>query len=150
MESLSSSITPFTKFVLPGGFLATLPVWILKTHDPPFGYWPALFWAAACAFLVWWTAAIKKVSLRGDEFVVSNYRREIGVPVSSLVRVSADPWNRTPNIALFFDPPTSFGRKVRIIVPWDFERREFDRIAKILRQIVEKNAQPGSSTESGT
>jgi hypothetical protein len=149
MQTLSSSITPFTKFVLPGGFLAALPLWIFQIQDPRFGCLPALSWAAACAFLVWWTAPIKKVSLRGDEFVISNYRREVVVPVSSLLKISEGAGNRTPNIALIFDPPTSMGRKVRIVVPWDFSRREFDRIAKILHQIIEKNAQPGGTDNSG-
>src|SRR6188768_101099 len=149
MQSLSSSITPFTKFVLPGGFLAALPAWIFQIQDPRFGYFPALCWAAACAILVWWTMPIKKVSLRGDEFIISNYRKEVVVPVSSLVKMSEDQGNRTPNIALFFEPPTSFGRKVRIVVPWDFGRHEFDRIAKTLRQIIEKNAQPSGTDNSG-
>ncbi len=123
MQSLSSSITPFTKYVLPGAFLAALPVWILLIQNPKFGYFPAVFWAAACAFLVWWTTPIKKVSLRGDEFVVSNYLKEVPVPVSTLVKLREDRWNRTPNIALYFNPPTAFGRKIRIVVPWDFSRR---------------------------
>lgn len=149
MQPLSSSITPFTKFVLPGGFLAVLPVWIFLTQDPNFGYLPATFWTAICVFLVWWTLPIKKVSLRGDDFVVSNYRKEVSVPTSSLVRLSEDRWNRTPNIALFFDPPTSFGRKIRIVVPWDFRGRKFDQIAQTLHQIIEKNAQSGGSNNSG-
>ncbi len=146
-QPLSSRMTPFSKFVLPGIFLAALPVWLFQIQDPKFGYVPAVFWTAACVFLLWWTMPIKQVSLRGDKFIVSNYLKEVSVPVSSLVRIREDRWNRTPNIALFFDPPTPFGRKIRIVVPWNFiGSREFDRIAKILHGIIENNAQPDSAT----
>src|ERR1700709_1765887 len=68
MEKLSSSITPFTKFVLPGGFLAAWPAWLYQIQDSRFGYLPAISWTVACVFLIWWTAPIKKVALGEDHF----------------------------------------------------------------------------------
>lgn len=140
-------MTPVTKFALPGGFLVVSPTWILLGQDAPFGYWPAVFWTAACAFLVWWTLPIKKVVLRGTEFVVSNYLRDISVPVSTLVRINEDRENRTPNIAMYFDPPTAFGPKIRVVTPMG--QSEFDRIAGLLRDIIATNARCESASSSG-
>ena len=146
MQSISSSITPFTKFILPGGFIAAWPAWLYQIQDPKFGYMPAVVWSAACVFLVWWTLPIKKVSVSADQFLISNYLREIRVPVTQLVKIGEDRGNRTPNIALFFDPPTAFGRKIRIVPP--FSRKEFDRIAQLLRGIIGKNEPPNKSVQT--
>ena len=140
MRTLSSGSTVFTKFVLPGGFIAVWPVWLLQVNDPRFGYLPCVLWALVSVFLVWWTAPIKKVALSGDRFVISNFRREISVPTTQLRRVYEDRWNRTPNVVLHFDPPTEFGPKVRIVVSWDFGKKELNRVASELRAIAAKNA----------
>jgi hypothetical protein len=146
MQRLSSSFTPFTKFLLPGGFLAAWPAWLFQIQDPRFGYLPAFFWTVACAFLLWWTLPIKKVSLCDGQFLISNYRREIRVPAAQLVKIREDRWNRTPNIALFFDPPTAFGRKIRIVPPYMvWSSREYNRVVQLLRGIIEENGAPNQA-----
>src|SRR5882757_2211984 len=141
MKTLSSTATPFTKFVLPGFFWLTLPVWIYLPHRiPSMGFFAPIFWGGACALLTWWAAPIKKVSLDEHYFAIGNYRREILVPISSFLKIREDRFNKTPNISLFFDPPTEFGRKIRLIPLHEiWSRREFDRISALLRNLVEKN-----------
>lgn len=141
MQLLSSSITPFTKFILPGLFIAGCPAWIAVAAHQQQMMVVAIIWHCGCAFLLWWTFPIKKVTLVDDHFVISNYRREIRVPTSQLVRVHEERWNRTPSITLFFDPPTSFGKKIRIIPSIElFSRREYDRVAELLRGMLGKRS----------
>jgi hypothetical protein len=151
MEKLSSSMTPFTKFVLPGGFLAAWPTWLYHIQDSRLGYVPAICWTVACAILLWWTAPIKKVELEEDHFLISNYLREIRVPVKWLSKIEEDQGNRTPNITLFFDPATAFGRKVRIVPLYTLWRDEkFTRVAQLLSKLAEKNrAQQNGTDDSG-
>jgi hypothetical protein len=133
-------MTPVTKFVLPGGFLATLPIWLSAASDQRFGWIPAFAWAGTCVGLVWWTLPIKKVVLVGETFHISNYFREIEVPTDQLKRIAENPANRTPNITLFFEPSTAFGRKVRIVPPIELSSDEgFERVARVLRDIVSVN-----------
>jgi hypothetical protein len=136
VKVLSSSFTPITKFGAPGIFFALLPVWLLRMSERQFAWVPATLWICACIFIVWWTLPIKKVSLVGDRLLISNYWREIEVPVSQVSRICEDRWNRTPNISLFFDPPTHFGSKVRIVVG-GFDREEFDRVLALLQCAME-------------
>jgi len=61
------------------------------------------------------------------------------VPTAHLVEIHEDRWNRTPSITLYFDPPTSLGRKIRIIPPVDFfSREQFDRVAKLVHGCIER------------
>jgi hypothetical protein len=89
------------------------------------------------------------VSLHDGEFIISNYRKKTAVPTSALVSICEDRWNRTPSIALFFDPPTAFGRKIRIIPPWDFRGQKFNLVAQVLREILELNRHRSGSNSDG-
>lgn len=135
MKELSSQAgSTFSKFVLPIGFFIVLPFWIyLVFVSRSVPWFVVAFWACALVFLLWMAIPIKRVWLNGDVFMISDFRRTIEVSASRLVRIKEERWNRTPNISLFFDPPTEFGRKVTIIVPWDHKRRQFDEVALLCR-----------------
>jgi hypothetical protein len=122
--------------------LGVIPIWVLGAPAHAFGWVPAVFWIVACSFIVWWTLPIKKVSLVGDSLLISNYWRDIEVPVPQISRIHEDRWNRTSNISLFFDPPTSLGSKVRIVIS-GFGEDEFDRVVGLLRCAIESHANPG-------
>jgi hypothetical protein len=137
MKRLSSQMTPVSKFVLPGIFILTAPIWYVLAFKEKFGFIPAVMWTGFCVYLFWWSASIKGVELKGEVFTISNYRRSILVPTSHLVRITEDRFNRTPSICLYFDPPCEFGRKIRIIPPLDFmSRRSFDAVARTLYEII--------------
>lgn len=140
MKLLSSRSTPVTKFLLPGMFMACIPLWAMAAAGPAPAWIFAILWVGACAFMVWWTLPIKKVQLVEDQFRISNYRRTVEVPTAHLDRFSEDRYNQTPNLTLYFSPPTPFGPKVRIIPPIEMlSRTAFDQIAAILQEIVRRN-----------
>lgn len=139
---LSSGPSFFSKFVLPSGFLAALPAWcywVLVEQKYP--YEILILWSLVSLVLLWWSRTIKRVWLTDGQIEIDDYRRKITVPVSSLVRIAVNRWNQTPNILLCFDPPTEFGRKVRIIVKWDSQRMELDKIASTLNEAMKRPAQ---------
>jgi hypothetical protein len=119
---LSSALTPVSKFVAPGLFVVLPLSSVLSTPTQSFAWIFAIVWFGIGAVVLWWWALpIKKVSLMGNHLRISNYWREIDVPVSQIAKIRGSRWNRAPNVTLSFDPPTPFGRKIRIVVPLDMD-----------------------------
>jgi hypothetical protein len=145
MRRLSSGSTLFSKFVVPGIFIALIPVWIIIVHRGPYGSGLLIIWLLACAIHVYWGIGVKEVRLDSERFLISNLRREISVPTTHLVKVSEVWWFRTPNMVLYFDPPTPLGRKVRVIVGWNFGKNSLGRLADEMREIVKKNSEVASA-----
>src|SRR5574341_2029042 len=98
MRDLSSRWTYYYKVVLPalwiGGFvLATASLFMIPPEavqggDPRDDRW--LFLGATCvgsAFLYWFCIPVKRVRLRDDTLLISNYRREVEVPLRDVERV---------------------------------------------------------------
>lgn len=137
-------MTPVTKLFPIVFFLFSIPMWIAVTQGSKSALIPAIVWFVVSGVILWWSWPIKKVALSGDRFLISNYWREIEVPVECLAAVEEHQFNRNPNICLFFDPPTAFGRKVRIIVPWSVSGDEVSRIAAVLRPFVQKESNQSS------
>ncbi|HKQ89931.1 MAG TPA: hypothetical protein VJZ77_04550 [Blastocatellia bacterium] len=80
------------------------------------------------------------VTIEGDYFVVSNYFTKRRVPVAHLDSVTENFSLRPPSLSLYFEPPTTFGKHVRIIPPaqglFIFDRKSFDEVAAFLRSVV--------------
>ena len=141
-HKLSSPLTWLNKIVLPAAFLLAWPV-LLSLGLARGGYqWiPVLAWTIGCAALLVWTWPIKTVEWTGDAFVISNYITTHRVPASHLRRFTENRMNRTPTITLYFEPPTPFGRRVRIIPipPFSFSMARFDEVAKLLNSVLEQS-----------
>jgi hypothetical protein len=133
-------MTVFSKYILPGAFLCTLPVWFLVSLSHRDLWIPTVLWAAVCIWLVVWSRPIKFVALDGDSFSISNYFSKCAVPKSHLCRIEEDRSNRTPTITLYFEPPTRFGKRVRIVPPVGFfSRAAFDEASSFLHSLLNTN-----------
>jgi hypothetical protein len=138
---LSSAMTVFSKFILPGAFLGTWPIWFFgAVSDSGFTWFGAAMWTAACVWLVLWSRPIKFVTFGGDAFSISNYFSTRSVPASHLRRIEEDRHNRTPTITLYFEPPTDFGSRIRIVPPSGFfSRAAFDDVSLFLHSLLSAN-----------
>src|SRR6266853_672745 len=119
IQNLSSSQTWVTKFELPSALL--LGAWLFLPTDVEHGVfsWLALVgWLTACAGVVAWTWPMKTVALEDNVFLISNWFSTRRVPSTHLRKISESRMNREPTITLYFDPPTPFGGKVRIVPPF--------------------------------
>lgn len=135
---MSSDFTVFSKFILPGLFLASWPVWLyVAIVRDGSAWWASVLCTVACVWLVLWSRPIKRVSVQGDCFVISNFFSVCSVPMAHLHHFDEDRHNRTPTITLHFDPPTKFGSRVRIVPPVDFlGHARFDGVSAYLRSVV--------------
>ena len=148
IQKLSSSATWMTKFVLPAVFIGTWPVWLIHAWVRGGAEWiPFVFWGIAFMAVLIWTRPIKKVTLEGDEFVISNYFNTHRVPISHFRRFTENRMNRTPTIDLHFDPPTPFGRQVRIVPPRVFSTKPYDDVVALLRSLILRRSFTANSEE---
>jgi hypothetical protein len=125
-RELSSDTTLLYKFVLPGVFILAsvfvLFIFIyLIASGQGFPYamlWFMFIWPWVVGFWCYTVIPLKKVSLDGysGRLYVSNYRREIIVPVSEIEDAQAtDQYRGFSTITLSLKTPTVFGRKIKFV-----------------------------------
>ncbi len=131
---LSSDMTFFHKFALPAPFIFISSIVVSSAVAEGGLAWIfALFWTAACLALLVWTSPMKFVEIKGDQLSVSNSIKTHLVPARDLYFIDVDRDVKTPSITLYFNPPTPFGKSIRILPPKDRKRVSFDRAARWLQ-----------------
>ena len=125
-RTLSSAQTFWMKFVFPvlwiGGFAVGTTAMFLAgegLHDrggqsPPseMKWIFLLVTLAGSAFIYWACVRLKRVSIDGSSLVISNYLKEIVVPLQELESVSENRWINIHPVTLAFRRETDFGRSV--------------------------------------
>jgi len=125
-RTLSSAQTFLMKFVFPvlwiGGFAAGTTAMFLAGEgqydgagQPPPSEMKWIFLLvtlAGSAFIYWCCVRLKRVSIDGSSLVISNYLKEIVVPLRELERVSENRWINIHPVTLSFRRETDFGRSV--------------------------------------
>jgi hypothetical protein len=120
---ISSRQTPFAKFawmLWTAGFGGgTLGLWIgsVGANPPPAPMkWIFLaMWVLGTALFLWLLAPLKKVRIDGTSLYVSNYRREITVPLSEIESVSENWWMNHHPVTIHLRHETPFGRRITFI-----------------------------------
>jgi hypothetical protein len=127
-RTLSSSLTVVWKFLFPtvwiSGFGAgTAGVWLGAFRGPDHELPPDAMrwifvgvWLIASTFLVWFARRLHRVSLHDGVLTVSNYFREISVPLANVSRVTQSYMSRPPTITIHLHHPTLFGQRI-VFVP---------------------------------
>jgi predicted PurR-regulated permease PerM len=123
---LSSSVTFIYKFVFPaiwtmiGGVLLFVTIEGIQRTTFPDTATSLLIvvpWLLGIAFLLWFAAPILRVELRDGRLYASNYRREIEIQRSDIVRVTQNVWVNVRPITLHLRNETPFGTRIRFIPP---------------------------------
>jgi hypothetical protein len=122
-RTISSRRTPFARFAwmlwfggLGGG---TLGLWLgsFAANPPPAPMkWIFLvLWVLGTASFWWLLGSVKKVRLDATALHVSDYRREIAVPLAEIESVSENWWMSHHPVTLHLRHDTPFGRKITFI-----------------------------------
>ncbi|MBX3290767.1 MAG: hypothetical protein KF855_15740 [Acidobacteria bacterium] len=122
---LSSSITFIHKFISPFVSLLAIVIMIRFVHGatlrqfPPF-YMLILFvaFAGGMAMTAWLSYKIKKVFVEGDYLIVSDYKKEIAVPLSDIYDVTEMRWMQPYWITISFRKTTEFGDSILFVPPF--------------------------------
>ena len=129
MRTLSSAWTFFYKFVFPtiwiGGFaVGTLLMFTAADSFQGSGDVREMRWYFLAATVLggaaiyWSCMRLKKVTLNGDVLLISNFRKEIAIPLLDLERVSGSILMNPELVWLHFLRPTEFGTKIVFMGKW--------------------------------
>jgi hypothetical protein len=141
---ISSLLTFVYKFIFPifftvGGaiFFRDILRGVLSFPSFPFVF-AGLVYALMLPILMWQFVKLKKVDIDGDYLYVSNYRKEITIPLSDVYDVSEMRWMDPFWITIYLHRPSEFGERIVFIPPyrqWAFASK--NPLVDELKQLVE-------------
>ena len=137
---LSSQLTFLCEWFIPASYL----VYGIQNSSYALSIFGALALVKWIVVMVWgvgfilisiYAWPIKQVAIEGDYFVISNFFVIRRAPISHLARVSESQLlSHGATIILHFEPPTPFGKRVRLITPFGSSD---DEIAAYLRSLID-------------
>ena len=71
-----------------------------------------LVWVAGSAFTYWSGAPLKEVSVDDNFLYVSNYFKEISIPLSEIYDVTENKWLNIHPVTIHLKSPSEFGGKI--------------------------------------
>ena len=147
MQVLSSRATPFYRVVLP---LLLLVLWVLGASfidaapaKYKYGIFLGVTLLGTCS-VCWYCSRLRKVILDRDTLVISNYSREVSVPLTSISKVKGSRWPKTKDVIITFDHDIGFGDKI-VFVPktrwlWPWQEHPIAAEMRKLAGIAETTA----------
>lgn len=123
-KTLSSAQTFLMKVVFPtlwitGFGLGTLSLWLGVMHgkngSPPPDAMKLHFlviWIVGTAFILWTCAGLKRVRVDSKSLYVSNYLREITIPLSVIEDITENRWVNIHPVTIYFRNVTEFGQRI--------------------------------------
>lgn len=159
VEWLSSGLTFFMKVVFPAVWIlgwgaAALAAWNgASVHDRDGAVvddstWFMLFgWIVGTTFLGWGCVRLKGVGLAGETLVISNFHREIAVPVADIESVSSLRWINPEPVTIRFRRTTAFGDSIVFMPTW----RLFGYFSEhpVVKRLEDLAAEPRSERSAG-
>jgi hypothetical protein len=117
MITFSSRLTFFYKVIFPVIWISGFGLGMISVelaHNPPLGVkFPfAAGWVLGTVCLVWLCAPLKRVRADDRALYVSNYLKEISVPVGLIDRVTENRWINIHPVTIHLSADTEFGRKI--------------------------------------
>ncbi len=99
--------------------VATIAMWLGHMTDshgaqppPEMKYLFLVLWLTGTAFITKSCGGLKRVSIRDGKIYISNFRREIAVPLAAVRSVSESRWNNMHPVTIRFNSVTAFGEKI--------------------------------------
>ncbi len=124
VKTISSAQTFLMKVIFPifwitGFGFGTLSLWLNMGHVKGGGVPPAemkwqflVIWILGTTFILWACSGLKRVRIDSKNLYISNFRREIVVPLSNLMDVTENRWINIHPVTLHFRMPTDFGQTI--------------------------------------
>ena len=104
---------------------------------PEFMKWEFLvMWVIGALFLLKTCVGLKRVCLDSTQLRVSNYRREISIPLTLIADVTQNRWLNLHPITIHFRGPTEFGQAVTFIPTVRFFNRGVHPIVEELKSLA--------------
>jgi len=138
MEQLSSHMSFPSKFIFLPAFIALFGFeWVSSAVDLGRVDWfGAALWLIVSAVFYAMLGPLKRVRFDGTHLWISNWRREIVVPVSEVVDVYQQKWLSTSPVTITFASRSEFGESVQYMPPFSFGMWGEDPEVTMLREIA--------------
>ena len=138
MKKLSSNMTWFMKYVFSALWISGFGIFTAmmffseslgnSMEDIKSSKWLFLMMFAICSSCIYWgLARLKKVSLDGNEFVISNFTKEIRVNINEVEIVTGSLFLSPELVWLHLKTSSEFGKKIQFMPPQRFFNLGFSR-----------------------
>ena len=135
------------KIVLPAFWIpcfsfAPISIFILSDEGPQSpDAWIFLFvWIAGSAFLLWDSVRLKVVNVDENFLYVSNYLKEIAIPLSEIYDVTENVWLNTHPVTIHLKKPSEFGGRIVFMPKTRFSFFSSHPVVKELKQLARSKA----------
>jgi hypothetical protein len=117
MITFSSRLTFVYKVIFPVIWISGFGLGMIGVelaHDTPLAvkFTFATVWVLGTVFIMWLCAPLKRVRAGDSALYVSNYLKEISVPVGLIDRVTENRWINIHPVTIHLSADTEFGRKI--------------------------------------
>lgn len=112
------------KFIFPpawiiGFGIGTFSMWFGDLHlkngsvaSEPIKYQFLFMWFLGTAFILWYCTGLKKVNMDSKNLYVSNYFKEIIIPLSEMSAVDENRWINIHPVTIHLKSESEFGKKI--------------------------------------
>lgn len=118
-QRLSSLQTFLMKIILPIIWITSFGIGVINSFigkdmgsDMPPKTFFLIFWILGIAFLYWICIRLKTVSVDGNFLYVSNYIKEISIPLSDISDVTENRWINIHPVKIHLKTPSEFGETI--------------------------------------
>jgi hypothetical protein len=120
-KQLSSDTTVFWKYVFPGVWIPCMGIGAIAAvcqamKEPGWSLF-LLVWIIASGYLIWFARSLKFVSIDDDFLYVSQFRKQIQIPLIHIQHIKENFWANPKLITLTLNHPSEFGTKIVFVPP---------------------------------
>jgi len=139
-RKLSSLQTFIAKILFPGLWTSLFGIMVvrmfLSSVGRPVNWTFLIFWIAGSAFIWWGSARFKVVSVDKNFLYVSNYLKEIAIPLSDIYDVTENVWLNNHPVTIHLKSPSEFGDKIIFMPKVRFSLFSSHPVVKELKRLA--------------
>jgi hypothetical protein len=117
-KEISSEATTFWKYLFPTVWIPLMGVWAIaafQTTAEPGWILFVVGWVIASGYIIWFARRLKFVSIDEDFVYVSQFRKQIQIPLAHIDGVEEKFWARPKLITLTLNHPSEFGKQIMFV-----------------------------------
>lgn len=146
-QTLSSVQTFYVKFFVPtmwffglGGMMLAIFFGAFPDDGnkpkPSDWLWFLTMWILGFALIWWRCARLKKVRIDSSAIYVSNYLKEVRIPLEEIQEITESRWDKIHPVTIHFRHSTSFGEQIVFMPKWQLWSWKSHPVVKELRGLA--------------
>jgi hypothetical protein len=124
------------KYVFPAVWISGFGLATILTPAPQNKIVFLVAWSLGTTFILWANVGLKRVRIDEQQLHVSNYSREICVPLSAITDVKQNRWINSRPITIYFRDATPFGDQVTFMPKQRIQFWSVDPVVNELKRLA--------------